>query len=526
MGIQLPTPQEAVIATGSLLRSGLVGLYRPDHLLRAGLEVARYGMGPAAGPIVGACVYPNRTAIVDESGSATMRQLDQRCSAVADGLHDAGFRPGDAVGLLARNSAAFYQAVVGASRLGLDVTYFNTGFVTDHIAALTAERRLRGLIYDPEFADRVPAALLAIATTGDSDVGAGTVEAMAAAKPRKTWSPARPGRHTILTSGTTGQPKDVARTGGGLYSVVAILSGIPFRVRENHLIAAPLFHGWGWLNLLLTMLLSGTVVVSRRFDPERTLAQIERERCQVLVAVPAMLQRIMDLPPGVRRRYDTSCLRIVAVSGSAVSAGLAREFMDEFGEVLFSLYGSTEAAYATVAGPADLRAAPGTAGRPLAMVRVRVVDERGRDAGPGQCGSIVVSSRDTVARDPAPTGTPTIRTGDLGWFDPAGRLFVVAREDDLVIVGGENVYPVVVEHVLEEHPDIREAAVVGVADRVLGQALVAHVVLRRGRSATAESIRDWCRARLAPFQVPRHVVVHNRLPHGETGKVIKRSLTG
>jgi fatty-acyl-CoA synthase len=297
-------------------------------------------------------------------------------------------------------------------------------------------------------------------------------------------------------------------------------------VRETHLIAAPLFHGWGWLNLLLTMLLSGTLVVSRRFDPERTLAQIERERCQVLVAVPVMLQRIMDLPPDVRRRYDTSCLRLVAVSGSAMSARLAREFMDEFGDVLFSLYGSTEAAYATVAGPVDLRAAPGTAGRALSTVRIRVVDERDRDARPGQCGSIVVSNHDAIARDPTAAGMPAIRTGDLGWLDEEGRLFVAAREDDMVVVGGENVYPVVVEDVLENHPDIREAAVVGAADRVLGQALVAHVVLRRGRAATAESIRDWCRARLAPFQVPRRVVIHNKLPHGETGKVTKRSLTG
>ncbi len=520
----LPTPRDAFIAARSLVSSGLVRPYRPDHLLQIGLGLARYKMGPAAGPMVGASAYPDALAIVDDSCSWTMRQLDQRCTAVADGLWAAGFRSGDAVGLLARNSSFFYEAVVGASRLGLDVTYLNTGFVTDDIAVLSAGRRLRGLIYDPEFADRVPASLLRVATTGEPDTGVSTVEEMGSTMPRKAWSSGRPSRHVILTSGTTGHPKDIARTGGGLDSVIAILSGIPFRARENHFIAAPLFHGWGWLNMVLTMLLSGTVVLTRRFDPETTLALIERERCQVLVAVPAMLRRIMDLPPRVRRRYDTACLRIVAVSGSALSASLAGQFMDDFGDVLFSLYGSTEAAFATVAGPADLRTAPGTAGRPLALVRVRVVDDKDRDAPSGHCGSIVVSSRDTISDDHARTGTPTVRTGDLGWLDNQGRLFVAAREDDMVIVGGENVYPILVEHALEEHPDIREAAVIGVTDHVLGQILIAHVVLRHGSSATSRSIRDWCRGRLAPFQIPRDVIFHHELPHGETGKVAKRSL--
>ncbi|MGE5156009.1 MAG: AMP-binding protein, partial [Betaproteobacteria bacterium] len=464
------------------------------------------------------------TAIVDDSGSATMRQLDQRCSAVADGLRALGLAAGDGIGLLARNSAAFYETAVGASRLGLDVTYLNTGYVRDQIAALVSQRRLRGLVYDPEFADRVPRSLLRVVTTGGPVGGVDTIEMMAAAAPSPGRWPSRASRHVILTSGTTGEPKDVARTGGGVESLLSLLSGLPLRVRQTHLVAAPLFHAWGWLNLLLTMALSGTVVLARRFDPEGTLALIDRERCQVLIAVPTMLRRIMDLPAAVRHRYDTSCLRVVAVSGSAMSGSLASSFMDEYGDILFSLYGSTEAAFATVASPADLRDAPGTAGRPLPMVRVRVVDEQGNRARPRQTGQILVSSRDSVAADPS--GRPSVRTGDLGWIDDAGRLFVVSREDDMVIVGGENVYPVLVEHALEDHPDIVEAAVVGVPDRVLGQALVAHVVVRRGGSATAGSIRDWARERLAPFQVPRRVVIHKDLPHGETGKVVKRSLVG
>jgi acyl-CoA synthetase (AMP-forming)/AMP-acid ligase II len=524
MWVRIPRPQEAVAAAGSLVRSGLIRLYRPDHLVRVGLGLARYQMSPATGPMAAACLYPDAPGIIDDSGSATMRELDDRCSAVADGLYHAGLRAGDAIGVLARNSRAFYEATVGASRLGLDVTYLNTGFAADQLADIVAARSLHWLIHDPEFADRVPRSLRRIVTEGERGAGIGSVAAMAVGASSPRPRPGRTSRHIILTSGTTGTPKNVARTGGGLESVVALLSGLPLRVRGTHCIAAPMFHAWGWLNMVLTMLLSGTIVVSRRFDPEATLASVARHRCDVLVAVPAMLQQIMDMPAEVRRRHDTTCLRVVAVSGSALSPSLASAFMDDFGDVLYSLYGSTEAAFATVAGPSALRRAPGTAGRPLPMVRVRVLDGAGRDTTHGEVGAIVVSSRDAVSADTGGTDRRTVRTGDLGWFDEAGRLFVAAREDDMVVVGAENVYPNAVEAMLEQHPDIVEVAVVGRADRVLGQVLVAHVVARRGTVVTAAGLREWCRTRLAPFQVPRRFVFHGKLPHGETGKIVKRSL--
>ena len=221
------------------------------------------------------------------------------------------------------------------------------------------------------------------------------------ARPGRHW---RRSRHVILTSGTTGQPKRAVRTGGDASSAIALTTGLPYRARETHLIAAPMFHSWGWLNTLLAMLYSSTVVVTRTFDPAGALALIERERCQVLVAVPVMLRRIMDLPPEVRRQYDTSSLRAVTVSGSSLSPALAGAFMDEFGEVLYNLYGSTEAGYATVASPADLRAAPGTAGRPLPGVEVRVLAGHGGGGrGPrGKSGS-AAATRSPPRRRGAPT---------------------------------------------------------------------------------------------------------------------------
>src|SRR5205823_1892572 len=156
----------------------------------------------------------------------------------------------------------------------------------------------------------------------------------------------------------TGRPKGAARSDAGMQSIISLLEAIPLRVGEPTVLAAPMFHAWGLAHLTFGVLLSSTLIVSRKFDPERTLAAIGEHKATTLAAVPVMLQRILDLPDHVRARYDTSSLRVAAVSGSAVTPELARRFMDEFGDVLYNLYGSTEVAYASVATPADMRAAP------------------------------------------------------------------------------------------------------------------------------------------------------------------------
>lgn len=524
------TPTETLTASRALLRSGLVRVYRPDHAVRVVLALSRYGGGPAMGPKAGATLHPDAPGILDDAGVLTLRELDESCSLVADHLRDQGLRPGDGLAILARNSRAFYQAMVGASRAGLDVTYLNTGFTPAQVADVVTARGVRAVLCDPEFTGHLPSApsdkpaeeasRLPLTLWTDED----------APPPRAPDGQGRRrSRHAILTSGTTGPPKGASRTGGSVGSALALLSGLPYQVRQTHLVAAPMFHAWGWVNTLLTMLLSSTTVLTDRFDAENVLRLVDRHRVVVLVAVPTMLQRVMDLPSHTRARYDTSSLRVVAVSGSALPTRLAQGFMDEFGEVLYNLYGSTEAAFATVASPADLRAAPGTAGRVLPGVRVRVVDGVGRSCPPGVPGSIRVSSSATVEADAdaAPEGvggSGSAGTGDLGWFDSAGRLFVGDREDDMVVSGGENVYPSVVEQALADHADVTEVAVVGVPDTDFGQALRAHVVRRAGSQVSPDDLRTWCRQRLAPFQVPRSVVWHDALPRNETGKILKTRL--
>jgi acyl-CoA synthetase (AMP-forming)/AMP-acid ligase II len=290
-------------------------------------------------------------------------------------------------------------------------------------------------------------------------------------------------------------------------------------------LAAPAFHAWGLANLTVAMLLQSTLVMRRRFDAEQTLQLIEEYRADTLAAVPVMCQRILE----VVAEPDTSSLRVVSLSGSALAPTLAARFMDRFGEVLYSLYGSTEVAYVSIAKPRDLREAPGTAGRVVRGVTVRIVDDDDRDVEPGETGRIFAGSGMsfegyTSGEDKSRLGA-LASIGDVGRIGDDGRLYVEGRDDDMIVSGGENVFPAEVEETLHGHSDVADVTVVGVEDEKFGQALVAHVVLRPGASASADELRAHVKKHLAGYKVPREVVRHDELPRNETGKVLKSELT-
>ncbi len=294
------------------------------------------------------------------------------------------------------------------------------------------------------------------------------------------------------------------------------------------MIAAPLFHAWGFAHLSLAMLLSDTVVLQRRFDPEGTLRTIAEQRATALVVVPVMLQRMLELPLEKLSAYDVSSLRVIAVSGSALPGPLAGRVMDAFGEKLYNLYGSTEVAWATIATPEDLRAAPGTAGRPPRGTTVRLLDEQMHEVPTGTSGRIFVANE--MLFEGYTGGGDKVRhaglmsTGDTGHFDTAGRLFVEGRDDDMIVSGGENVFPAEVEDLLAGVPGVREVAVLGVPDPGFGQRLRAVVALEPDASVSEDELRAHVKANLAGYKVPREVVFVDELPRNATGKVLRREL--
>jgi acyl-CoA synthetase (AMP-forming)/AMP-acid ligase II len=338
------------------------------------------------------------------------------------------------------------------------------------------------------------------------------------------------GKLIVLTSGTTGTPKGAKRpTPKGFGPAGAILSRIPVRFGEAALISAPLFHSWGFAAFQLGMLHGQTLVLQRRYDASAVLAAIEQERVTTLYAVPVMLQRILDLPPERLDKADTSSLRVVAVSGSALTSALAGRFIEVFGPVVYNLYGSTEVSWATIATPQDMRTAPGTVGTaPLGTV-LRILDHDGKPVPPGQEGRIFVGNDmlfEGYTRDGATADAidGLIGTGDLGRFDEHGLLHITGRSDDMIVSGGENVHPGPVEELICSWPEVREAAVLGVEDKQFGHRLAAYLVLTPGAALDAETVRGRVREALAQFAVPRDVEFLDELPRNATGKILRRAL--
>jgi acyl-CoA synthetase (AMP-forming)/AMP-acid ligase II len=518
----------------TLVDAGLIAPVRPDRLALAGRSLVRWGTTSAGAVAVAAARAPHQPAVIDELGTLSYGELSRRANALASSLAAHGIRPGDGVALMCRNHRGFMDATVACSRLGAHALYLNTMFAAPQLADVVEREGAKAIIYDEEFASLVDHAR-SVRTRfvawhdGESAAGDPLLEDLiAAGDSAGVPAPDEPGRVVILTSGTTGTPKGARRSSAGLSSAAALLSKIPLRARETTMIAAPLFHSWGLAHYTLGVPLSSTFVLRRRFDPEGTLRAVARHRATALVVVPVMLQRILELPQETLDRYDTSSLRVIAVSGSALPGPLATRVMDHFGDVLYNLYGSTEVAWATIATPEDLRAAPGCAGRPPLGTIVKLFDEEDREVPAGQTGRIFVASgfpfEGYTGGDTKATIGDLMSSGDVGHFDAAGRLFIDGRDDDMIISGGENLFPSEVEDLLAGHPAIREVAVVGVADEAWGQRLKAVVVLQEGESATEDELKGYVKENLAAFKVPREVAFVDALPRNATGKVLKRDL--
>jgi fatty-acyl-CoA synthase len=526
----------------ALLDTGMFEPLRPDGTLHSLSALRRWGATPAGAYTSSTARHPRRTALIDERGCLSFEELHRRTNALAHELRKAGIAEGDGVAIMCRNHRGFIEATVACSKLGAGALYLNTAFAAPQITDVLEREDPVAVIHDQEFSALVDAGAAArlrfigwrdpaeVADETASESAAVTLEELIARGDDSDLEPpAEKGRVVILTSGTTGTPKGAARRqSDSVEPAAALFSKIPLRARQTTMIAAPMFHSWGFAHFMLGLPLFSTFVLRRKFDPEETLKAVAQHGASALVLVPVMLQRILALPPETIARYDVSCLKVIAVSGSVLPGELAIRAMDAFGDILYNLYGSTEVAWATIATPEDLRAAPGTAGRPPMGTVVKLLDEHGEEVPDGEVGRIFVANEFMFEGYTDGGGKEIVRglmrTGDVGRFDASGRLFVDGRDDEMIVSGGENVFPREVEDLLADHQDIEEVAVVGVDDEEFGQRLKAFVVPRNGNELTAEGIQAYVKQNLARYKVPREVVFVDELPRNATGKILKREL--
>jgi acyl-CoA synthetase (AMP-forming)/AMP-acid ligase II len=515
--------------------AGLVRPIRPDKLARMAERYVRWGASPALGSATCAISYPDETAIVDEAGTLTFERTHRRSNALARALSDEGVGPEDGVAIMCRNHRYFIEATMACAKLGAVALYLNTAFAGPQLRDVMERESPSALIYDQEFEE-----LLSDSTAGsmsrfiaweeEEGTDRTTIEELIQGSQGDDLKPpADHGRFIILTSGTTGTPKGAQRSSPeGLGALAALFSKIPMRNRQTTMIAAPLFHSWGFTHFILGLPTAATLILRRRFDPEDTLRATAEHRARVLAVVPVMMQRILALPEEVRRRYDLSALEVTAASGSALPGELATKWMDEFGDNLYNLYGSTEVAWATIATPEDMREAPGTAGQLPRGTVIRIVDEEGNDVPEGETGRIFVGNEMAFEGYTGGGGKEALgdllSSGDVGHFDENGRLFIDGRDDEMIVSGGENVFPREVEDLLADHEAVVEAAAIGVDDEDFGQRLRAFVVTDDSSDVSEDDLKSHVKANLARYKVPREIVFVDELPRNATGKVLKREL--
>ncbi|QYJ05489.1 AMP-binding protein [Nocardioides panacisoli] len=524
--------RDAAVSARILVSSGIVRPYGPATVARMGRTLQQWGTVPAGGFKTMALRKPDGVALIDELGSLTWREIHERTNALATALRRRGVVEGDGVAVMCRNHRGFVESSIAVSKLGADVLYLNTAFAGPQLADVLERERPRVVIHDEEFADLLEGAEVedrVIAWT-DGPAGPDTLEGLInSVATDEPTPPQRAGRTIILTSGTTGTPKGAPRPQGGVPAAVSLLSLMPLRSDWTCHIAAPLFHTWGFAHYQLSMLLGTTMVLRRRFDPEDALRTLEEHDCDSFAVIPVMLQRILQLDEDTLQQHRLPRLKAVASSGSALPGGLPEAWMDRFGDNLYSIYGSTEVAWASIATPQDLREAPGTAGRIPHQTVVRICGEDGRELPTGESGRIFVGNDLQIEGYTGGGGKEVVdglmSSGDVGRFDETGRLFVEGRDDEMIVSGGENVFPKEVEDCLADHDGVEDVAAIGVDDDDFGKRLRAFVVRSgRGDAVDEDVLKSHVKARLARYKVPREIVFVEELPRNATGKVLKREL--
>ncbi|OYD69255.1 acyl-CoA synthetase [Rhodococcus sp. OK302] len=514
---------DTIGAAGVMMRAGLIPFPRLDKGLKSIAAVDKYG--PFAGPVHAHAENGlDAVAIIDERGPITYAELERQSNALVRAWQAEGITADSVMGAMCRNHRGLVLTMLAAAKNGTKLVLMNTGFARPQLVDVAAREMVVAFVYDDEFADIADALPTNVkkyrSSFDDTIAGRGTSAVPA---------PATNGGFVLLTSGTTGTPKGAPRGHTSPLASAQFLDRVPLRRGQTMMMAAPAFHGTGVSQFALALGLGQTVVMHRKFDPENTVKLVAQHKCDSLVVVPTMLQRIIDLGPDVLSKYDTSNLKIIFSAGASLSPDLCKRVTASFGYVLYNLYGSTEVAVATVATPEDLTIAPGTAGRAPVTCHVELFDEKNRKiTTPHTIGRIFVASGlsfegYTDGRDKERIGG-LLSTGDVGHFDANGLLFVDGRDDDMIVSGGENVYPLEVENLLADRVDVLEAAVIGVEDADFGHRLRAFVVIAPGADKNSEELKAHVRSNLARYKVPRDIVFIDELPRNATGKLLRRVL--
>jgi HIP---CoA ligase len=499
--------------------------------------------------------FAERTAVVDGDTRLSYAELFDQARSFGAALVASGIEPGDRVAIWAYNCAEWIVAVLGLFQAGAVLVPVNTRFKGAEAADILGRSGARALVTVTDFLGTDYLALLdeggvdlphldtrvvahgPVPTGAESwagFLGRATPESRAELDRRRAAVGADDPSDILFTSGTTGVPKGVVQTHGRTLRVATdwvAMTGLT--AGDRYLMVNPYFHMFGLKAGILASVAAGaTMLPEAVFDVDRALARVADEHITVLPGAPALYQAILDHAD--RGRYDLSSLRVAVTGAADIPVELIRRIDEELPfSTIITGYGLTEGGTASATSPDDdVETIATTVGRPRPGFELRIADGQGVDAATGEPGEILLRGGSIMLHyldDPEATAAALsadgwLRTGDLGVVDGAGRLRIVGRAKDMFIVGGFNAYPAEIENALLRHPDISQAAVIGIPDRRLGEVGMAFVVLRPGAATTGADIVAWSRDQMANYKAPRQVELVDELPLNATGKVMKETL--
>ena len=486
--------------------------------------------------------YPDKVAVIFEGRSFTYRQLNIRVNRLASVFSSMGLRKGDKAAMLARNGNEYLEAYYALAKLGIWMVPINYRLKPPEIAIRLVHSDSKAILLgqeyvkifqelDPEvkkrFVDR-------IFVLGDSSPPAmhsyeALLRSSSDEEPKVPIEPEDP-LYIGYTAGTTGRSK------GAIITNRAIITGFLYKTLDYGFSAeditlnpGPFWHSAPRDFACLHLYLGGTTVVLSEFRAEEFLSSVEKYRITNGFLVPTMFQMILEFPG--HGRFDTTSLKTLLSGGSPLPTRLKEECIQRFGPILHEFYAATETRIITNVFPEEMRRKIRSVGRPIRDVEVRVLDGTGKELPPGEVGEIYIKGpslfsgyykNETKTRESYRDGWFTL--GDMGKMDEEGYLYILDRKQDMVISGGENIYPSEIEEVIRAYPKVAEAAVIGVPHEKWGEVLKAFIVLKPGATASEEEILSYCASRLADYLKPKSIEFMTELPRSPVGKILKRVL--
>jgi len=467
--------------------------------------------------------HPHRLAIVDDRDRFSYRQLWQQAESLALTLQrDYGIQRRQKVAIACRNHAAGIKAIFAVSRLGANLFLFNPELSSDQMQALTEQLAIDFFIFDWQDDQPLPlwleAALQQRQALPAYHATLPSIDPLSSMprSPNRHLKTVKPGNIVVMTGGTTGQPKAASRKPSVLNFLppfIALLEQVNLDDYRSLYIATPIYHGFGLAALLIGMVLGGELYLTCRFEAAQACSLIARHQIQVVTLVPLMLQRMLKHDSG-----SLSSLQRILSGGAALSPALVQDTLTQLGRVLFNLYGTSEAGFCILGTPDLLSRKPAAIGRPVWGVNVKIVSDGEQEERRSRIGRLCIRSAWSTHQQ------RWIETGDLAYQDAGGDVFLCGRVDDMIVSGGENVYPIDLENVLMQHPDLDSAVVFGIPDAEFGQRLQAVVIKKPHARLNEVLLRDWLKPRVARYQMPAVIEFRTELPYTALGKPDKKAL--